>query len=72
MCIKSTNSKFKSVDDSTPPGYLKDKVPKNTEITLTEKPRGTSFRPLSNNTPSIPPSCVDSKRKVLLEDKYNG
>ena len=41
---------------------------KSTNITLTETPRGISFCPSSNNTPSSPPSRVGSKMKALPEE----
>ena len=44
---------------------------KYTRITLTDTPRGIYFQPSSNNTPSIPPYCVGSKRKSVPEERSN-
>ena len=43
----------------------------NWKIMLKDTPRGITFCPSSNNTPSSTPSSVGSKRKVVPKEKYN-
>ena len=50
-------------------GILRIRPSKKLKITFTESYRNISFCPSSNNTPSIPPYYLGSKRKSLTEEK---